>query len=188
VWLPDWNSVGNNLVADAIMIVALSGTVRAAIGRIARVTFDRSQEIAFWMLVPTALVLGLIALHLNTPAASPATEQSDWAVLSDDDIRSLGQQLAQYHPVAEDISYGDERDKPLAVSFARAMFAAKWPDAGVGMSGTIIGITLGGFEDTRPEMNTIAAFCKTKLGIEPAIMIEGSAGHIYLMIGSKPLP
>ncbi len=154
MWLPDWNSVGNNLVADAIVIAATSATVRAAISRVARITLDRGQEVAFWLLVPTVLALGLIALHLNAPIAGPVASRSDWPTLSDNDIRDLGKSLEQYHPIAEEISYGDERDEPLAVSFARAMFAAQWPDAGVGKSGTIIGITISGFADTKPEMDT----------------------------------
>jgi hypothetical protein len=138
-----------------------------------------------WTIVQTAYRPSAI---ISTPGSTNTATASDWPPLSDDDVRDLGKKLAPFHPRYVELSYGDEKDKPIAVSFAQAMFAANWPDAGVGMSGTIIGINIEGTDDSRPAMNVLRDFCKAKLGIEPRIVTGGDASHIAMMIGSKPLP
>jgi len=169
------------------MIVAMSATARAVVSRVAKAGLDRGQEIAFWLLIPTALILGFVAIRLNAPPPQLTTERSEWPMPSDEDIRELGKKLSQYHPTGAEIAYGDGRDKPLAVSFARAMFLANWPEAGVGMSGTIIGITIQGPPEMQLAMNALRDFCVSKLGTTPKISDTLSAtSWIHVTIGNKP--
>jgi hypothetical protein len=159
-----------------------------------RLRFDWAPRVFFGALIIVVIATGILDFYTRfnqyrpVGTLKPESSESDWPTLSNDDIRELGKTLVQYHPNIAEISYGDEKDKPIAVSFAQAMFIANWPTTGVGMSGTIIGIQIAGNEDSKPAMNAIRDFCKVKLGVEPTISMEASNGRIDLMIGTKPLP
>src|ERR1700722_2235314 len=159
-----------------------------------RLRFEWAPRVFFAALIIVVIATGVLDFYTRfnqyqgANAGKAEVTTSDWPPLNNDDVRELGRNLAQYHPTSVDISYGDEKDKSVAVSFAQAMFVANWPTAGVGMSGTIIGIQIAGTEDSRPAMNAIADFCEAKLGVVPKILIEGPVGRIGMVIGSKPLP
>ncbi len=163
---PDWSSVGNNLVADAIVIIATSATVRAAISRVARITFDRGQEKAFWLLVPTALALGLIALRLNAPAPvqvpfKAESTKPDWPVLSESDIDEWANALKGFKVYDARIWYA-ERDEDVAVSIDEAMGKAGWsgPDLEQGVG---IGIKIAAPPSQPSLANTLQTLCKKSL-------------------------
>jgi|GEM_PF-5462760 len=186
---PDWSSVGNNLLADAIVIAVMSGTVRAAIGRVARVTFDRSQEIAFWLLVPTALALGLIALHLNAPAPMQVpfkaeSTKPDWPVFSQSDIDEWATALKPFKIADSQIWYA-QRNEDVAVSIGEAMEKAGWNQPEM-LPGVAIGIQIG-VPVGQPQLgDTLQALFEKKFGVRPVIGSGGSA--LTLTIGRRTNP
>ncbi len=185
---PDWNSVGNNLLADAIVIIAMSATVRTAVRRVGRITLDRSQEISFWLLVPTVLALGLIALRLNAPAPvqvpfKAESTKPDWPVLSESEIDEWANALKGFKVYDARIWYA-ERDEDVAVSIGEAMGKAGWsgPDLEQGVG---IGIKLAVPPGQPSLANTLQTLCEKKFGFRPPV--EPSA-VLILTIGRRTNP
>jgi hypothetical protein len=77
MWTPDWNAIGNNLIAGAMLAIAMSATVRTGLKGIARIPLDWGQEFAFWLLVPLIFGLALVAIHLSVPSQF-GVQQAEW--------------------------------------------------------------------------------------------------------------
>jgi hypothetical protein len=75
-----WQNVLNAALWRLIWSLAFSVTMRSAIKWLFQRTLERRQEIAFWLIVPTALFLGLLALSYASPTYQ---------------IEILGEQLTQ---------------------------------------------------------------------------------------------
>ncbi|MFZ0245975.1 hypothetical protein [Candidatus Binatus sp.] len=186
---PDWSSVGNNLLADAIVIVAMSATVRTAVRRVGRITLDRSQEIAFWLLVPTALALGLIALRLNAPAPvqvpfKAESTKADWSALDQSDINDWAAALKPFKIYNAEIWYA-ARDEDVAVSIGEAMEKAGWSEPEL-TQGVSVGIRIGAPSGQSPVAKALQALCEKKFGVRPPI--DGNSTFLTLIIGRRTNP
>ncbi len=62
-----WQNLLNAVLWRAIWSIALGATVRSAVKWLFRYTLERRQEIAFWLTVPGALFLTLLAVGYSSP-------------------------------------------------------------------------------------------------------------------------
>ncbi len=187
---PDWNSVGNNLLADAIVIVAMSATVRTAVRRIGRITLDRSQEIAFWLLVPTVFALGLIALHLNAPVPvqlpfKAESARTDWPIFTQADIDEWANTLRPFRMPQPVYIFYAKQDEDVVVAIGEAMKRAGWYPELRG-EGVPIGIEIDSGSATDRVAVALQSLCEKKFGVRPTI--SPNSTFLTLQIGRRTPP